>query len=150
MNSVEVALMLDDRQTALGKDHRSAWREWLRLSNALNLRSRPTTIGVYTSMHEAAATAHVPPEWQALLAQATGPERELVRILAEHGVEKPVLGHETAGGIPITISWPNRAIALDVEFVEDEKSELVGEGWTLISSDIDEIMTALAADGGPN
>ncbi|MRK01382.1 DEAD/DEAH box helicase [Aeromicrobium sp. S22] len=150
LNSVEVAVMLDDRPSALGKDHRPAWREWLRLSNALNLRSRPTTIGVHSQAAKPSTPdeVSVPADWVPLLAQATGAERALLQLLAASDVDKPVIGFESAGGIPLDVSWPDKRLALDIEFVDDERDELSAEGWTLVPSDVTAIHAALAATKG--
>ena len=47
-----MALVVDDRTDHLAdKDHAAdGWREWLRISNALNLREQPTIITALTDV----------------------------------------------------------------------------------------------------
>ena len=47
---MEVALVIDDRTENLADKDQAAdgWREWLRISNALNLREQPTIITAIT------------------------------------------------------------------------------------------------------
>ena len=48
--ALEVALVLDDRAEELAGQDQAAdgWREWLRISNALNLREQPTIVTAVT------------------------------------------------------------------------------------------------------
>src|SRR5690606_19532589 len=104
-----IAVVLDDRDEALGDDHRQAWREWLRLANLLNFRSTPTAIttrslvasDVSTAADTEAETARtaatgrasLPQEWvEAWDEAAEGVERSLVQQLADQGVPAPAVG----------------------------------------------------------
>ena len=55
---LEMALVVDDRTDASrDKDHAAdGWREWLRISNALNLREQPTIITALTDVDAEAGT----------------------------------------------------------------------------------------------
>ena len=55
----------------------------------------------------------VPSEWAELYRETFGAERDLIAALAEAGVPRPEVGFESAGGIPISIAWPDRTIAAD-------------------------------------
>ena len=65
---MEVALVIDDRTEKLADKDQAAdgWREWLRISNALNLREQPTII---TALTEASGQGRGGPR------EATGPFR---------------------------------------------------------------------------
>src|SRR6266513_5917737 len=112
---LELALVVDDRDEVLREGHHAdAWREWLRISNALNLREQPTWIAAVTEVltdtvpRAAKATTvgggeGLLPEWQAIRELALeGAERSFVEGLARLGsIPVPVVGYETDGGIPI-------------------------------------------------
>ena len=55
--------------------------------------------------------ASLPRDWVALYEAAFGSERELLVALAEAGTPRPEVGFESAGGVPISIAWPDRLIA---------------------------------------
>ena len=94
---MEVALVIDDRTENLADKDQAAdgWREWLRISNALNLREQPTIITAITEASGQGVAddvkhgtvpddgAELPPEWQAAhdLA-ASGAERIFIEELA--------------------------------------------------------------------
>ena len=124
---VETALVIDDRAESLAdrEPGADAWREWLRIANALNLREQPTVITTTTT--ESAGTvrgqakhgtvrdngvdldgvggATLSPSWQAVRDQTMSAlERSLVEKLARHEAEAaagviptPVVGYEAAG-----------------------------------------------------
>ena len=97
---LEVALVIDDRTENLADKDQAAdgWREWLRISNALNLREQPTIITAITEASGQGVAdgvkhgtvpddgAELPPEWQAAhdLA-ASGAERIFIEELARRG-----------------------------------------------------------------
>ena len=128
---IEVALVIDDRTEHLADKEPGAdgWREWLRISNALNLREQPTIITTTTDADAAGSgdqvkPAPVPgndfggaapsPAWQAVRDLAmSGPERTFVEELARRGaadsIPVPVVGYETEdSGIPIDFAWTGR------------------------------------------
>lgn len=51
--NLSTAVILDDRPQSVGVVHKDAWRRWLRISNLLNLRTRPTVISPWTRVHSA-------------------------------------------------------------------------------------------------
>ena len=81
----------------------------------------------------AAAPAALPADWADTYAAATGAERALLILLAEGGAARPELGAESAGGIPIPVSWPDRLLAADLGLQEEDKRDLKAEGWTVTS-----------------
>ncbi|MFE5339959.1 DEAD/DEAH box helicase [Isoptericola sp. NPDC056578] len=166
----EIAVVLDDSAEALGHEQKTAWREWLRLSNLLNFRDdlpvRITTRSLVTGL---AATTAQPsaaeaeeasrietalrsaldahPAWQEVDALATEAEHALlVEILdvAQLGVAAPTIGDEVGDGVPLSLSWP----ALKVTVRSDDLDEatvglLVAEGWTVLDPDAAAIRAAL-------
>ncbi|SEB29973.1 DEAD/DEAH box helicase [Rhodococcus koreensis] len=162
-SSTEVAVVLDDSDTALTEDAKSAWREWLRWANLLNFRSLPTEITSRTALSEAlpvpvpAPTPVPAPEPQAP-AGLTGPwldvynevaasDRELVTLLAAAAaVPVPEVGEEFRG-IPLEISWPDRKVVVDTGIDDTEREELSAAGWVLCPADPDAVKAALQEAG---
>ena len=78
VDALEVALVIDDRTEKLADKDQAAdgWREWLRISNALNLREQPTIVTALTDASVQGVADHakhgtvpdkdaaLPPEWQ--------------------------------------------------------------------------------------
>ena len=62
--ALEMALVVDDRTDHLADKDQAAdgWREWLRISNALNLREQPTVITALTDAEAEAGADHAEPE----------------------------------------------------------------------------------------
>lgn len=79
--------------------------------------------------------ASLPRDWVALYEAAFGSERELLIALAEAGAPRPEVGFESAGGVPISIAWPDRLIAADVAFEPEDLVELKAEGWKVLRPD---------------
>lgn len=75
----------------------------------------------------------LPREWIHLYEAAFGVERELLVALAEAGAPRPDLGFESAGGVPISIAWPDRLVAADIGLEPDDRDELGSEGWTVLA-----------------
>ena len=79
------------------------------------------------------APAAIPVDWADTYAAATDAERALLVILADAGAARPELGAESAGGIPIPVSWPDRLLTADLGLAEEAKRDLKAEGWTVMS-----------------
>lgn len=147
MTDVDVALVVDDRTEVLGQEHRAQWRDWLRLSNLLNLRVRPTTITCRSLVGTAAGAVSadqgpVPDGWADVFEFATPEERIRLLLAAERGLAKPVLGHETSDGISIDIAWPDSRVGLIIDVDAETADELQAAGWQ-VASDLDDIVAAL-------
>ncbi|ADB76319.1 DEAD/DEAH box helicase [Geodermatophilus obscurus] len=150
-NSAEVALILDDRTDRVGEAHRNAWRDWLRLSNLLNLRTAPTVISTRTRVASSTGTSGsavtpattLPAEWQELYENGTALERELVVALAEAGVDVPTQGDETAEGIVLSLSWPEHRVVVDIGFNDDDRADLQDAQWHVVPPDVDAVREAL-------
>jgi hypothetical protein len=158
--ATEVAVVLDDRPDRVGTAHDRAWRDWLRLSNLLNLRTLPVTITAVsragidivapaTEPVEPSAAQALRPAWRRLLENAiSDSERALLPALAEHGVDLPEQGFESAAGIPIDLSWPDRRIAVDIDLDANDRADLEGEHWVVVPPDVDAIIAALGSREG--
>jgi len=163
---VSVAVVLDDRDEVLDENHAHAWREWLRLSNALALRDWPTVVTTTSSL-EPVTGAETAFEvrgagtdqggrplgvWADLYdVAAPGEERELVAALAAHqALTPPVIGAEGPDGIPLDVAWPDRRIAVAFAHMPPEdRADLVAAGWRVVDPAPDAIIAALA-DTMPN
>ncbi|QSB16871.1 DEAD/DEAH box helicase [Natronosporangium hydrolyticum] len=148
---VEVAAVLDDRDSALDEEHADAWRAWLRLANALALRDWPTTLTT-TSLVGAATTAGGPGRplgvWADVYdAAAPGEERRLVAVLAAYdGITPPVVGAEGPDGIPLDLSWPDLHIAVVFSPLSPtDQADLAAAGWRLVEPAPELVAAALAA-----
>ena len=162
---IEVALVLDDRDEVLDDAHADAWREWLRLSNHLALRSWPTTITTLTSIAGAVSTTPAPADrpagavtedetlpddasapWLAAHADADSPaERALLAALARvEGVDAPVVGGEGPDGIPVELAWPARRLAVELTpLPEQDRADLTDHGWVVVPGDVEAIIAVL-------
>jgi ATP-dependent helicase YprA (DUF1998 family) len=91
----------------------------------ISVTARPAADGLPDSL---------PGDWAGLYEAAFGSERELLIALAEAGAPRPELGFESAGGIPISIAWPDRFIAADLGLGVEDRLELEAEGWRALPS----------------
>ncbi|MFC6287576.1 DEAD/DEAH box helicase [Nocardioides sp. GCM10027113] len=160
-HATEIAALIDDRAERLGQQHKSAWNEWLRLSNLVNLRLQEAHVVTYCQTGGAAvessvrvdagspAGVHVehPAPWRPLLEQAVGAERGLLEQLAAADLPVPVLGLETGDGLPIDLAWPQQRVAVGIDMPEDDRDELVELGWSVVQPDVDAIRAALEEAG---
>ncbi|HEY5516483.1 MAG TPA: DUF1998 domain-containing protein, partial [Pengzhenrongella sp.] len=164
---IDVAVVLDDRAPSLDDSHRVAWREGLRLSNALALRDWPTVVTTLSLVEQqgASSTVVVPPEgdptvevadpgWAPEWADAhraarPGIERELIAALAARGgLRAPAIGQEGPDGIPMDLSWPDQRVVVVVpEMPEDDRRDLMDAGWLLVDPDPETIVAVLAGAG---
>ena len=159
---IEFVVVLDDRESALEEDqHADAWREWLRISNALNLRDQPTVITTVTDVlgqptprpprPAAAAGLSLPPEWQGIRDLALAGEElsfveELARLASSnpsHPIAVPTVGYETGEGIPIDFAWPDQHVAVCLELDADEHQDLKSVGWHVFGGDPVAVIAAL-------
>jgi hypothetical protein len=163
---IEAALVVDDRTEELaGQDQSAAgWREWLRISNALSLREQPTVITALTEVDRRAGDGERPRAvrdigfdgvldraWGSVRDLATsGAEREFVERLARYApraagesLPVPVVGHETADGMPIDFAWPEAKIAVFIDFGADDPRVLELAGWRVFGDDPDAVVAAL-------
>lgn len=159
----EYVLALDDSDAALGSlDFERAWLLWLHLSNVvgwrqdlsgvkITTRSRLTVAGTIPVTTSQTTTAALPPEWAVLAAQPASPaELAMLQRLAATGVAVPVVGYETADGIPLNFAWVEHKAAIGFDLAEDDLVDLRTAGWTLIdpdSSDFDADIAALTTGG---
>jgi hypothetical protein len=158
--SVDVALVLDDRDSILDAAHTNAWRLWLQLSNALALRDWPTVITTTSLVSTQPATVRqtepavteglpdgVDEKWAAAYESAApGAERELILLLAAHaGLEAPLVGAEGPQGIPMDLSWPRLHVAVALYDMPDEdRDDLGAAGWHVVKPDPEAIVAALS------
>ncbi|SOC50279.1 protein of unknown function [Blastococcus aggregatus] len=153
--SAEVAVVLDDRTDRLGDSHRSAWHDWLRLSNLLNLRTAATVISTRTRITSSTETsssaalpaATLPAQWQELYENGTALERELLVALAEADVAVPRQGEETPEGIVLSLSWPDQRVVVDINFSDEDRADLHGAQWQVVAPEVDAVRAALTVEG---
>jgi len=159
----EVAVMLDDRSDVLGQAHKPAWNEWLRLANLLNLRFQEATVLTYSqlaapsaaggsraSTQELPAPATYAEPWASLLEQVVGEAAAaLVRDLAVLDVTPPVVGGEAGDGIVVEIAWPGQRLVVDLDLTDDDRHDLVQDGWTVVAPDATAVQKALEPAGAP-
>jgi ATP-dependent helicase YprA (DUF1998 family) len=156
---LEMALVVDDRTDHLAdKDYAAdGWREWLRISNALNLREQPTVITALTDAEAEAEADHAEPrivrdiefdlvldsEWQSAHDQTiSGAEQafveNLVRLaqqVSEERVRGPVVGYEAEDGIPVDFAWPDKKIAVCLDIDAGDRQVLEMAKWRVFDGD---------------
>ncbi|MDR0782412.1 MAG: DUF1998 domain-containing protein, partial [Propionibacteriaceae bacterium] len=159
---IAIGLVLDDAPDSLGAVNADAWREWLKLSNAMALRDWPTAVttcslvesGAIQEMFVKAAPASpaigLSPEWAGLeSSSASEQELALLRRLDKAGVKmQPVLGEEGPQGIPLDLSWSTAKVAVCVdELPQDDRNDLVQDGWLVLDADSETLIADLARAG---
>jgi hypothetical protein len=162
---LELALVIDDRTDHLADKEQAAdgWREWLRISNAVNLREQPTVITTVTTAIAEGGTEHAKPgtvtdsggAWPAGWAEPyhqamAGRERsfleELMRLVLLAGpghVAVPVVGYEEDSGMPIDFAWPGKRVAVCLNLDAEEQRDLEAAGWRVFPGDPDAVFAAL-------
>lgn len=155
----EIAIVIDDNDSALSVETRNQWREWLRWSNLLELR--PLTAVVTTRRHLSSASMNIAPAdtpvqpvaadsdslsgpWREVYDGVIGPVQALVTALAKLGVPVPEVGEEVSG-LPVEISWPSLRIAVDPTLDGTDQQELSEAGWTLCAADAESVAEAIQA-----
>lgn len=158
---VGVALILDDRPSSLGDPHADAWREWLRISNALALRDWPTVISTTSLVAAMPRAPKAAPDstdvelvgaWAvAYEAAEPGVERELLRALSRRGgIAAPVVGAEGPDGIPLDVSWPAWHVAVDIRNMSSkDRQDLEAAGWRVLPAEADSIALVVSELAGP-
>jgi hypothetical protein len=172
----EIAVVLDDRDSALTEPgHADAWREWLRISNALNLCETNHTIATLSQLASAPATTgtedvtsvggllsphpgaggieavdafpELPADWAVQLGQAESPEEKAFLVRLATAVAVPHVGYESAEGIIITIAWPDHRVAVYLDADPEDRRDLEAAGWHVLPADPDAVAAALADAG---
>ena len=164
---IEVALVVDDRTEQLADKDQTAdgWREWLRISNSLNLREQPTIVTALSDVTTGAVADHAKPRtvrdvefdfalpagWQSAHDLATsGAERAFIDQFARQAhrdagqsIPVPVVGFEAEDGIPIDFAWPDSKIAVCLDLDVDDRRVLEMAGWRVFPDDPDAVFAAL-------
>ncbi|MDO8147492.1 DrmB family protein [Isoptericola sp. b515] len=86
--------------------------------------------------------------WNGSLANATVAEAALAGEIARRlpDVPVPTLGDEVLDGIPLSLAWPDRKVAVTTpEMSEHTVRELESAGWTMVTPDVERIGAALGA-----
>lgn len=157
LSEAEIAVVIDDNDSALSVETRDQWREWLRWSNLLELR--PVSAVVTTRQHMSSASMNIAPAgapvqpatvtteslsgpWREVYDGVIGPVQALVTALAKAGVPVPEVGEEVSG-LPVELSWPALRVAVDPTLGGDDRQELSDAGWTLCAADADSVVDAI-------
>ncbi|WP_062073659.1 DEAD/DEAH box helicase [Demequina sediminicola] len=157
---LRIVVAIDDRDATVedSATFKTAWREWLRLSNLFGMRDHSTMITALSSMShgtpepEAAPSAtpsdSLDEEWQEVLGYCeTDTERAVVTAAsAVPGATPPELGHEVLGGATTIIAWPDLKVAVDAGLDPDVSERLQNEGWTVVAADAN-AMAAVLSEG---
>jgi hypothetical protein len=164
-STLEVALMIDDRTEELADKDQAAdgWREWLRLSNALNLREQPTVVTAVSDASLQGMTEHakhepvpdkdaaLPTEWQlAHDSTISSAEQAFIEKLARYAMRDaaqsiavPVVGYEAEDGIPLDFAWPDQRVAACLDLDANERRVLETAGWRVFPDDPGAVFAAL-------
>lgn len=156
-------LSLDDSPEAVASEEFvQSWRDWLHLGNVIGFapaekRAEITSRSSLSSAVTPAASMLVdliqPSEaagmsevWQTLLEAATttaGEKQQLMKLAQRGTIQAPEVGYETSDGIPLSLSWPEQKIVLDIGLEEDDYELLRDDEWTIVAPDIDAVEAAL-------
>jgi hypothetical protein len=162
--TLDMALVIDGRTEKLAEKDQAAdgWREWLRISNALNLREQPTVITAVTDASVQGVPDHakhrpvpdkdaaLPREWQiAHHLDLSSAEQIFIEKLARYATREttesiavPIVGYEE-NGIPLDFAWPVERIAVCLDLDLDERHVLEMAGWRVFPDDPDAVFAAL-------
>ena len=115
-------------------------------------RTGPVSEAAVEPVPGPANSAPLTPDWQAAMDDADGEtERQVIAVLARHGIEPPVIGDEYATGIPLEIAWPERKIGVTAETLDDrELAAFAQEGWSIVGPDPETVLEALGLMRGGN
>ncbi|QCV96221.1 DEAD/DEAH box helicase [Acidipropionibacterium acidipropionici] len=168
----DVCVVLDDRDPG-AEGFAEAWREWLRISNALIARSGECETSIVTVKSVAEemlasrtrgssvrvertdivdrgvrgvdVAVELAPEWAAVLEDVDDRLEGLVRGLADAGVPVPETGEEIAG-VPTEMSWPSARVVVLLDEEPGDAEELGSERWTVALADVDAVVAAVKGD----
>ena len=146
---VRAVLAIDDRDGVVGQPaHLTAWRDWLALSNVLQLlepgRLLATSREALPTDPSAAPTATISPAWREIAATFEGEVAELIRSLGSTGVALPEAGLEVADGeYAIDLAWPPSHIAVVIGEDGDRDKWLTAHDWTVVPPNEPAVRAAL-------
>jgi len=152
---IETVVMLDDRPEALEQPtHKEAWREWLRISNAVTPEAfvTVTTRTLAGELEEKGSDVEdrlqqLVGDWATLKDLAlTTAETELTLQLASLGLPVPEVGFEV-DGLPVDLAWPEAKVGVLLEPDEESSDALRDAGWTVVEPSPDAISAALSQKG---
>ncbi|MCL1898097.1 MAG: DUF1998 domain-containing protein, partial [Micrococcales bacterium] len=159
---VAISLVVDDSDEALSQTDSTAWREWLRFSNAMALRDWPTTITTCSLVQAGeqekgepgsemeTAVAGLPAAWVELLDNAdNSAEQAVLRQLARANIlNLPQLGEEGPDGIALGVSWTRLKVAIETEpMPSEDKDHLEAAGWKVLPANAENLLDELALAG---
>ena len=153
--ATDVALVLDDTVDLTTEGAKESWRHWLELSNLLGCRDI-VNISVRSQAGSGRSTTpQTEPEgagdgfdplWATAIAQATPDERAILEILAQEEIAAPGEAAEVHG-IPLSTTWPEAKVTIDVDLADEEKVVLEKAGWNVVECDAVSIRNALNGSG---
>ncbi|BAU99694.1 DEAD/DEAH box helicase [Aurantimicrobium minutum] len=156
--ATEVALILDDRIKAVSAPHfKDAWQQWLKFGNLLSPRelsdgahilalSDSGTSPKTSPITLPATSENIPNQWAPLFENASSAEKTLlVELSALAGIPLPELGLEIGDGIPVNLAWSEFKVAVLLEPLADDVSDLQSLGWRVVSPNAEDILDALSA-----
>jgi hypothetical protein len=159
---VAISLVVDDSDEAVSQTDSTAWREWLRFSNAMALRDWPTTITTCSLVQAGeqekgepgsemeTAVAGLPAAWVELLDNAdNSAEQAVLRQLARANIlNLPQLGEEGPDGIALGVSWTRLKVAIETEpMPSEDKDHLEAAGWKVLPANAENLLDELALAG---
>lgn len=148
-SDVRAVLAIDDRAGVVGQDgHLSAWRDWLALSNILQLLEpgslHSTSLEGLPTDPSAAAPVKISPAWREVVGLFEGALADLLRSLAPTGVEVPEAGVEVADGeYSIDLAWPGTHLAVVVGDDPERDQWLIDNNWAVVPPQEQQVRAAL-------
>lgn len=158
---LDIALVIDDRAEAVGgADFKKGWQDWLRLSNALMLRTDLVHTDI-VSIGSVPVTAPEPPEADSIKVELFDPlwaetidlsvgdrAKDLASRMASAGLPVPdLVGDEIgASAIPVDFAWNAAKVAVLVSADTADRADVRAAGWTIVDPEPKAIADALAAE----
>lgn len=153
----QISLVLDDSPEAVERDeHAAGWKEWLRLSNLLALRTIAADITTSSLLTDTApgprqpapaADFEYPDAWRLIVGTLPKEHEPFARELATAGAPVPVIGLETDEGAPVDFAWPTQLVAASPDWDTDTREELDAAGWSVFDANVDAVLAALTTKG---
>lgn len=159
----DICVILDDREKIVaGDDFEEAWRQWLRLSNALSVRPDGALTSIVTvsgiedfaadeELAQPGASEEAVPQllsgrWRKLYEDSSPQVRQVVAELARAGAPAPdgEVGEEVGPElIPVDLIWHRQGIVMVVQPEPGDREALEKEGLTMAQPDAGSIMALL-------
>jgi len=147
-DDVRTILVVDDRDATVGSPAQvSAWRDWLALSNLLQLLGDVDRMQALSTSHDVTEGVFTPvtdPAWAAVADVFDGDIAALARALGSSGTPLAEPGLEVADGEhTLDLAWPDARVAVIVGADPGRDRWMSEHRWTAVAADASAVRAAL-------